>query len=501
MAISISKYVDIISGVGGSGTVRQRDLIGRIFTDNPRVPSDSLVELTTSADAAAYFGSTSEEYARALFYFSWISKNITSAKKLQFARWAKTASAPRIYGARLAVTLADLADVTAGALTLTAGDATANLTGMDFSAATSFADIATVLQTAIRAATGAQFSAATVTFDAVAGAFNFVGSVSAAAPISVTVTTDPNDVALRIGWGTSAVFSPGVNITSLTDTLNASADASTNFGSFLFMPALSTAQVVEVAAWNGTRNVEFMYCVRCDDTNRDALGAALIGEAGTALTYAPTSGQFDEMVPMVVMAATDYTRRNSVQNYMFQVFPDLTAKVSTNALSNELDLLRINYYGVTQTAGQLIAFYQRGVLGGGQQDPVDQNVYANEMWLKDTARAVVLSLLLSVGRVPANASGRAAIMAVLQEGAIDPALSNGVISVDKALTPVQKLYITDLTGDDLAWYQVQDKGYWLDAQMIPTTTTDGRTEFKAVYTLVYAKDDAIRKVEGSHILI
>jgi len=501
MAISISKYVDIVSGVGGSGTVRQRDLIGRIFTDNPRVPSDSIVELTTAADAASYFGSSSEEYRRALFYFSWISKNITAAKKLQFARWAKTAAAPRIYGARLAVTLADLATITAGSLELTAGDATASLTGMDFSAATSFADVATVLQTAIRAETGAQFSAATVTFDAVASAFNFVGSVSTAAPISVEVSTDPNDVALRIGWGPSAVFSPGVSITSLTATLDASADASTNFGSFLFMPTLSTSEVAEVAAWNGARNVEFMYCVRCDDTNRDALGAALIGEAGTALTYAPVATQFDEMVPMTILAATDYTRRNSVQNYMFQVFPDLTAKVATNTLSAALDVLRINYYGVTQTAGQLIAFYQRGVLGGGQQDPVDQNVYANEMWLKDTARAVILSLLLSVGRVPANASGRGAIMAVLQEGAIDPALTNGVISVDKALTAVQKLYITDITGDDLAWYQVQDKGYWLDAQMIPTTTTDGRTEFKAVYTLVYAKDDAIRKVEGSHILI
>lgn len=501
MAISISKYVDIVSGVGGSGTVRQRDLIGRIFTDNTRVPADSIVELTTPADAASYFGSSSEEYARARFYFSWISKNITNAKKLQFARWAQVDAAPRIYGARLAVTLADLQLITAGTLSLTAGANTASLSAIDLSGAASFAAVATILQTAIRAATGTQFTTATVTYDAVAGAFNFVGSVAEAAPISVTVTGGPNDIATRIGWGTSAIFSPGVDATSLTDTLDASADASTNFGSFLFMPDLTTSEIAEVAAWNGARNVEFMYCVRCDDTNRDALGAALIGEAGTALTYAPSANQYDEMVPMIIMAATDYTRRNSVQNYMFQVFPDLSAKVATNALSAELDALRINYYGVTQTAGQLIAFYQRGVLGGGQTDPVDQNVYANEMWLKDTARAVILSLLLSVGRVPANASGRGAIMAILQEGAIDPALFNGVISVDKALTTVQKLYITDITGDDLAWYQVQDKGYWLNAEMIPYTTTDARTEYKAVYTLVYAKDDAIRKVEGSHILI
>lgn len=500
MAISISKYVDIVSGVGGSGNVRQRDLIGRLFTDNLRVPVDSLVEVTNAADAAAYFGSSSIEYLRALFYFSWISKNITAPKKLQFARWASEAAAPRIYGARLTTTLSALTTITAGTLTITAGSNTANLTGINLSTATSFAAVATMLQTAIRAATGAQFTTATVTFDPITSAFGFVGSVAEPAQVSVTVTGTTNDLSTRLGWGPSAIFSPGVDITSLTDALNASVNGSTNFGSFLFIPDLTDAQVLEVATWNKERNVEFLYCVPVNDTNRDSRGAALLSTGGTTLTYAPTDGQYDEMAPMIIMAATDYTRRSSVQNYMFQVFDELSAKVTTNALSNELDLLRINYYGVTQTAGQLIAFYQRGVMGGGQQDPTDQNIYANEMWFKDTARANILSLLLSVGRVPANSSGRAAVLAVIQD-AIDRALFNGVISVDKSLSTVQKLYITDITGDNLAWYQVQSTGYWVDAVMQSYVTTDGRAEWKCVYTLVYSKDDAIRKVEGSHILI
>lgn len=500
MAISISKYVDIVSGVGGSNNVRQRDLIGRLFTDNTKVPVDSLVEIETADDAATYFGSTSEEYFRARFYFSWVSKNITAAKKLQFARWASAAAAPRIYGNRLAVTLTQLQAITAGTLTLTAGANVANLSGLDFNGALSFAGVATILQTAIRAATGTQFATATVTYDATAGAFNFVGSVAGAAPISVSVTGAPTDIAAKIGWGPSAVFSPGVDVTTITDTLVASTDASTNFGSFLFMDALTDDQLIEAATWNASRNVEFMFCARCDASNYASIGAALIGVAGTALTYAPMPDEYDEMVPMTVLAATDYNRRNSVQNYMFQQFPGLSAKVNTNVLSDELDLLRINYYGVTQTAGQFIAFYQRGVMGGGQNSPVDQNTYANEMWLKDAARAVILSLLLSVGRVPANAEGRGQIIAILQD-AIDRALFNGVISVEKPLTITQKLYIEQITGDDLAWYQVQNTGYWLNADVRPYTTQDGRTEYEVVYVLVYSKDDAVRKVEGSHILI
>ena len=499
MAISISKYVDIVSGVGGSGVVRQRDLIGRIFTGNLRVPADSLVEVTSAADALAYFGSTSEEYLRALFYFSWISKNITAPKKLQFARWADTAAAPRIYGARLTASLATLAAITAGTLVITAGANTASLTAIDFSGAASLAAVAALLQTAIRAATGAQFTAATVTYDATAGAFNFVGTTAAAAPISVTVG-GAGDIATAIGWNTNAVFSPGVDVTTLTDTLTNSADSTTNFGSFLFMPTLTTAQIVEVATWNASYNIEFMYMVRCTDANRDELGAALIGIAGVALTLAPIATEYHEMAPMIILAATDYTRRRSVQNYMFQQFPGLTASVTSTLLSNELDDLRINYYGVTQTAGQLIAFYQRGVLGGGSTAPTDQNTYANEMWFKDAARANVLSLLLSLGTVSANAEGRGQVMAILQD-VIDRALFNGVISVDKPLTAVQKLYIGELTGDELAWYQVQSTGYWLNAEVQSYVTTDGRTEWKIVYTLIYSKDDAVRKVEGSHILI
>lgn len=499
MAVTISKYVEITSGVGGSGSVRQRDLIGRIYSDNPRIPIDMFVEVTSADDALTYFGSTSEEYARAVFYFSFISKAITSPQTLQFSRWPSAASVARIYGTKIVTTLTGLQAIVAGTLTVVVGDQTAALTGLNFAGAASLAAVATVIQTALRATAGSQFATCVVTYDATAGAFNFSSTETGTAAISITAT-GANDVAGSIGWGTSAIFSPGVDIATVSETLATTADLSTNFGSFLFMPSLTDDEVIEAATWNAARNVEFMFCVRCDDTNRDARAAALIGLAGTALTYTPVATEYDEMCPMVVMAATPYTRRNGVQNYMYQQFSSLSAKVTTTALSDELDAQRINYYGVTQTAGQLIAFYQRGVLGGGATSPVDQNTYANEIWFKDAARANILSLLLSVGRVPANDTGRGQIIAILQD-VIDRALTNGVISVDKPLTSVQKLYIEQQTGDELAWYQIQNTGYWLSAEVQSYVTTDSRTEYKIVYLLLYSKDDAVRKVEGSHILI
>lgn len=496
MSISIKKYVDITSGVGGGGSVRERDLIGRIFTSNPRVPADGTVEVESAEEAVTYFGSGTEEAVRATFYFGFISKNIVAAKKLSFARYASVASAPRIYGARMTTTLDAFKAVTAGTLSITAGANTANLTGLNFAAATSFADVAATLQTALRAATGTQFTTATVTYNAVARTFDFTGASAAPAAISVV----PVGLALQLGWTPFATYSPGVAATTPLDAFNTSAAADNNFGSFLFMPTLTDAQVVELAEANQARNVEFLYTVRVNDTNVTSLASALLTTAGVGLTYAPVATQFDEMAPMILMAATDYSKRNSVKNFMFQQFPGLTAKVLTTALSDTLDDQRVNYYGNTQTAGQRIDFYQRGVLGGTATAPVDMNVYANELWLKDVAAANILALLLTVERIPANDAGVATILAVLQ-GVIDRALFNGTISVGKNLTTLQRLYINEMTGDDLAHHQVQNIGYWIRCEMQPFVTTDGRAEYKAVYTLIYSKDDAVRKVEGTHVLI
>lgn len=496
MSITIKKYVDITSGVGAGNVIRERELIGRIFTTSPRVPVDGVVEFTSAADVRAYFGVSSEEAARADLYFGFVSKNIVAARKLSFARYADVASAPRIYGARTSTTLDVFQGVTAGTLSLTAGANTASLTGLNFTSATSFADVASTLQTAIRAATGAQFPTALVAYDALTNSFNFTGTVAEGAPISVV----PAGLALQLGWGPTAVFSPGADVVTPVEAFETSAAATNNFGSFVFQSDLSDADVVAVATANQARNVEFLYSVGVNDTNLTSLSAALIGIAGVGITYMPTAGQYDDMIPVTVMAATDYSKRNSVQNYMFQQFPSLSAKVTTTAQSDDLDADRVNYYGNTQTAGQQINFYQRGVMGGGATAPVDMNVYANEVWFKDAAAAQIMSLLLSVARVPANRAGVATIIAILQ-GVIDRALFNGTISVGKTLTVLQKLYITQTTGDDLAWQQVQTIGFWINCVMESYTTTDGRVEYKAVYTLIYSKDDTVRKVEGTHILI
>ncbi len=507
MTISFTRYVEIISGVGGASQVPRRDLIGRIFTQNPLVPTGTQVTFTELTDVAGFFGNDSEEYKRALFYFSYISKNIKKANSISFASWVGADSAPTIFGDKSTKALADYTGISDGAFSLTLVSITADVTGCDFTAAADLSEVAIVLQTQIQAAdANVLFTGATVTFDAVRSAFVLVGGASGAAVIDTDAPTSGTDILQVVGWlnqgitVNGAIFSDGADEQTADQAASESAAANDNFGSFLFMDELTTEEVQAVAEWNATQNVKFIFCYG------NELDIATIADdcsacAGFALTLLADSlpDDYDEMAPMIVLAATDYSSRNSVQNYMFQQF-NLTPKVTDDSEANLYDGLRVNYYGVTQTAGRNLAFYQRGFLLGQAPNPININVYANEIWLKDTAGAELMNLLLSVSRLPANESGRAQVLSVLRETAIEEALNNGVISVGKTLNATQKIFIENQTGDETAWYQVQDSGYWLNAT-VEEFTNNGTPEFKIVYVLIYSKDDAIRKIEGTHTLI
>lgn len=499
MAIKLNRYVDITSGVGAGANVGTRQLIGRFFDDNALIPTGTTITFDNADDVSSYFGSGSAEYKRAAFYFGWISKEVTSPQSLSFARWNSAASAPQIFGAKGTQALASWTSISAGSFTLTLGATTNTMSGMDFTGAVSLSGVAAIIQAAIRTKTGTMWTAATVVYNASRGSFDFTGGTTGAAAISVTAGSGGSDIAAQLGWlSATAILSDGAAIQTITEVLSQSANADNNFGSFGFVATLTTDQITEAATWNDTQNNMFIYTVPCTANNASALSTALVDLSGVCLTLSPLADEYPEMVPMMILAATNYLQRNSTQNYMFQIF-SLTPSVTTDEDADTYDGLRINYYGETQTAGQIIEFYQRGTMMGIASDAVDQNTYANEIWLKDAAGAALMTLLLALTKVSANTTGKAQLLSILQ-GVINQALFNGTISVGKTLSEVQKLYITNITGDNQAWKQVQNIGYWVDVVFV-AEVIDGTTQYKAVYTLIYSKDDVIRKIEGSDILI
>ena len=500
MPIAFTRYVDIVSAVGGVAQAAARELILRLMTSNVLVPTETVVEFETIDEVGDYFGTTAEEFLEAQFYFSFISKLATSPGKISFTRFTDVAVAPTVFGGEQTFTVADFDTISDGSLTITLGPDT-ELVTFDFAAGPvlSLAEVATEMQTQIQAANvAAVWTGATVTFNATDSRFELLGGATGDLAMDIEAGTSGTDIQSIVGWvAPPARFSNGIDGTTLTEFLALQAQISNNFGSFSFIPTLDNDDITEVATWNDGENVKYMYLQKVTAANAQAIVTLVELLGGTALTLSDVTltTDFPWLFPGAIMAATPYTRRAAVQNYMFQQH-SLTALVSDTTLSSFYDGIQVNYYGETQQAGDLLAFYQRGFLQGIAIDPIDMGVYSNEVFFKDAAGVALINLFLAVSAVPANASGIGQILATLQ-APIDLALFNGTISVGKDLNQTQIAFVTAITGDELAYFQVQDLGYWITAQIIEPTSN----EFVVEYTLIYSKNDVVRAVEGSHLLI
>ena len=499
MSISISRYVLITSAVAGAQTIDTQKLIGRRFVDNPLLPIGTILTVRQGG-AEDYFGS-GPEAAFANQYFSYISPPPASqAPALQFASIAASSRPARLYAGELTQTLAQLKTITTGALDISVYGTTYNVTAIDLSTATDLDDVASTITAEITAEAGG--AVATVTYNALRGAFEVVAS-SVVDDGIIDITSNVGvDVGAATGFLAAArIVSPASNAQSPKEALMASEDVSDSFGSATFATAVTLDQAKELSAYVSAANVKYMVLYSVPDKpTASTWYAGLSDYASTGLILNGTPGEYKEALPQAIMAATDYTRRNAAVNYMFrQSGGGLTPDVRNDVDADYYDNLRVNYYGQTATAGQDISFFQRGVLMGGGTAPTDMGVHANEQWLKAYLRARLMALLVNTVRVPANLDGRGMVLAVVQEG-VDRAIFNGTILLGKTLTALQQVSITQITGDPLAYHDIEIGGYWADAQIVQETV-NGTEQYICKYTLVYAKGDSIRKVEGSHNLI
>lgn len=506
--ISFSRYINIISGVGAGAGVRARELILRILTANTSIPPGIVAEFSNPDSVQAYFGANSAEYKRALLYFSFVSKSTRSPRKISFSRWVVSATAAMIVGDSTTKSLAPFTGITNGLVSLNINGVTVNVSSLDFSLATSLTDVASILQTALRADSSPDLTTCTVQFDTNTNQFIFTGSLVGSGTITA-LPSGVDNVSNLLGWTTSGTVNVrGQAPASAAQAVAASAGISSNFGSFLFEPKLgadSPGDVEAIAAtalWNHAQNNKYMFLQSVTTSNMAAVYAACKGYSGMGITVSPVLANYDmsDQCPAEILAATDYDTVNATQNFMFYSFGSRAVAVSDDTVADACDLNRANYIGATETGGQQLAFYQRGVLFGDATAAVDMNTYANEMWLKDYIGTSFMELLLNSPQVSANADGRGALLSVLQV-AVSVAKGNGCISAGKTLSNTQKQYITRITGNDGAWRQVQDSGSYFDLTFSSEVTQDGRTEWYANYLLVYGKNDSIRKVNGTNTLI
>ena len=277
-----------------------------------------------------------------------------------------------------------------------------------------------------------------------------------------------------------------------------------NFGAYCFLEHLTPTEIGEVAAHNATYNYKYLFSVDFPPDECKLVLRAVGGVSGTCFTL-DKFNDFAKFMPMALFAATKYDRVNTTKVFMYQQFAGEKPSVETTTEANRYDAFDVdgmgtrypvNYYGCTQQAGDLISFYQDGY----NADGIDTACYCNEVWMKDAIAVELLNTFIAMEKIPANAVGEAmvkdAIISVLNE-----AITNGVIVTGKKLDNVQRTYVDRVLNEADAWNAVEDLGYSLKVEVKHRTLLGGRVQYYADYILVYSKGDAIRKVEGSDILI
>ena len=279
-------------------------------------------------------------------------------------------------------------------------------------------------------------------------------------------------------------------------------DSVTNdFGSFAFIDdsdnPYTAAEIEAVAQANAGKDFKYLFCqgFTPDDSRKSTfLGTgtgSLVGIAGTHIVQGVD--KYAAAMPMAMTASVNYNRAGSAICMMFKQFANETPTVTDDTTANDLDAVKCNYYGQTQTNGQNLSFYQRGF----NADGLDAMVYFNELWLKSRIATDFMNLATGVRRIPADDVGRGLVRSVVAK-AVNHAMNNGTIIIKQSLTTAQESQILTLSGNDEdAPSEVLNNGYWLD---VVISTTDGN-EYKASYVLIYSKGDSIRKVEGYNYLV
>lgn len=514
MAIRQGKYIDITSGVGGKSAVANREFIARIFTANPLCEYNRVYEFDSADAVMSFFGSSSEEYAHAAKYFGFVSKTISKAKKISFFRWLNKPNPATLYGEVNASTdmgayraLDDGSGIVVKlAITYVAPDGDtetddiiAQMVNDDF---TSLSAVANYLKNYIDTTT--EYNAECSFVD---GKMRLSvaprNAEDSRTIIGISFIETPIIRLLGVAPSQSPRMVEYIDTKSPAETASMSDALSDNYGSFYFIDTLTRQQAREIALWNQTKNYKYLYIAASAGYTNDSGGltgdielwadkeTGLGGIAGTCLLSYKNKNDCIEALASALFATTDYSRTNSTKTFMYQQDDSIPASITNDSCANTLDALFVNYMGITQSAGGLIKFLQNGF----NMDGVDSAVYCNEVWMKAGFWTSIMNLFLAVEKVPANDEGAGMIKTVMMD-TVTTALRNGTIQPRKNLTVTQKAYIGQILGDTEAWKNVFNNGYVLDI-----TIENVNDQYICKYLLVYSKGDAIRKVEGSDILI
>ena len=490
MTIPASQLVQVNPGVLAA-TGSAVDLNGLILTSSPYPPIGTVAAFSNPADVGSFFGLSSLEYEAALIYFAGPSNATRLPGNLLFAQYPTAAVAGYLRGGKLALTLTQL-QALSGTLTITVGGVANTSASIILSAATSFSNAATIIQTAFTA------PAFAVTWDAQHSAFVFTSTATGAAA-TIGFASGTLAAGLDLTQANGAVTSQGAVAATPATAMAGIVALTQNWAAFTttFEPVL--ADKTSFSAWTALQGDRYAYVGYDSDPNAKVAGstatwAYAVAQANDDGTIAIFGDLTHASFVLGAIASIDFTRRNGRITLAFRQQSGLIASVTNATDATTLIANGYNFYGAYATANNSFIFFYPGSISGKWKWA---DSYVNQIWLNGQLQLAMLNLLQSAGSIPYNAAGYALVDAAVQDP-INAAVNFGAIRTGVALSAAQVAQILAAVGSDVSG-AINANGYYLQIQ--PATAGARATRSSPPMTLYYADGGSIQQLTLSSLEI
>jgi len=271
------------------------------------------------------------------------------------------------------------------------------------------------------------------------------------------------------------------------------------------------------AAWVNSASYQFAYlCTDTDITPTESTTATsslgyILGQSnssGTVPLWQPVGGgNHLASLAAAFAASVNFNATNGRATFAYKSQAGIVPAVrSATALSN----LIANGYGSYVAAATQDATWQFAYPGQISGPFAWFDSFINQLWLNNQCQIALMTLLTSIGRLPYNLAGYAAIRQTLTGGAqagavvLPPAspvaagLNNGVITPNVPLSAEQAIVVNSLAGLTIA-PTLSAQGWYLSIQ--PATAAVRAARQSPTVILLYMDGGAIQQIDMSSLLV
>lgn len=437
MTIPVSSVVNVSIAIGavfparaGFGTLNIVTAETGVIGIAERIRSYSNLD-----GVAADWPADSEVVAAATAYFSQQPKPTS----LRVSTRYPTAQAAQLRGGSVvddATNLGIFNAITDGEFDITMDGIQADISPMDFSAATDMSDVAAIIETALQTEVGGSFATSTCTYD---GSRFFInsGSTGVTSTISFLTAVDPavgTDISSLLqmlqGEGTKV---DGIDAETITASLNAIQNVSTDWYGLMFTKEVRDLvqingedAVVAAAAWcearvkvfgNTSNDLDVLDSVTTTDI---ASVLKLAAYRRTMTSFSSYPDQYPSASILGRAFTVNFNQANSTLTLKFKQMPGITVEDLTVSQKSVLDSKLAN--ALIDVGGSFM--FAESFMGNG--------VFFDEVhgidWLTNAIETNVFGYLLTrTTKVPYTNKGTAAIEQQVIK-ALDEAVRNGLIA-------------------------------------------------------------------------